>query len=116
MKEIHKIDAQDKAVGRVASQAAMLLMGKDKTTYQKHLAPSVRVQVVNASKTYIPLRKMIGKLFHHHTGHPGGHKPKTMAHIAATKGKSELIRKAIYGMLPKNKLRAVMLKNLTITE
>ncbi len=116
MKEIYTIDAKDKTVGRIASQVATILIGKNKASYQRNIAPAVKVSVINAAKAYIPLKKLTDKVYHHHTGHPGGHKPKSMEKIIEKKGHKEIFRKAIYNMLPKNRLRAIMLKNLVITD
>ncbi len=116
MKEVYKIDAGNKTVGRVASEAAIFLMGKNKVNYQRNTAPNVKVFVDNVSKARISLKKLRGKRYHYHTGHPGGYKPQTMEKIIEKRGRKEVFRKAIYNMLPKNKLRAIMLKNLVITD
>jgi len=114
----HTIDAKGKRLGRVASQAAQILMGKDKVDYARNAAPKVKVAIVNASKVNMDEKKMEQKLYKAYSGYPGGLKIRTMRQVTEQKGKgfSELFRDAVHGMLPSNKLRPVMLKNLTISE
>lgn len=119
-KEIKKIeyviDAQGKALGRVASEVAELLRGKNTVTFVKNLAPKVSVKIVNASKLDVTQKKMREKIYHHYSGHPGGMKNTSLTRLVEKKGWAEPLKKAVYGMLPANRLRAVMMKNLIITE
>jgi large subunit ribosomal protein L13 len=112
----HTLDAQNKKVGRVASEAAKLLMGKNSTAYVRNAAPSVTVEIVNASKADITVKKQANVLKARYSGYPGGLVQETVAHVIEKKGVSELFRKAVYGMLPSNKLRSRMIKNLKVTE
>jgi len=115
-KKEYTIDATDKALGRVASEAAEVLRGKDTTAFVKHLVPKVTVKIINAGKLDVTQKKMREKIYHHYSGHPGGMKNTSLAHLIEKKGWAEPIKKAVYGMLPANRLRAVIMKNLIITE
>lgn len=115
-KKEYVIDATGKALGRVASEASKILRGKDQTDFVKHLAPKVTVKIINAEKLDVSQKKMKEKIYRHYTGHPSGLRESTLAHLIEKKGWAEPIKKAVYGMLPDNRLRAVMMKNLIITE
>ncbi len=110
------IDATNMSLGRTASKAAVLLMGKNKPTYAKNVVASVKVHIVNASKLSINAKTLTNKKYVSYTGYPGGLNIKSMAHKAATKGYEEIMRLAVYGMLPGNKLRPKIMKNLIVSE
>ena len=110
------IDAQNKKLGRLASEVAILLMGKDKTDFARNTFPQREVKVINVSKLDIDERKKLAKEYTHYTGFPGGLRTETLGHLIARKGNGEALRKAVRGMLPANKLRPKMLKNLIIEE
>ncbi len=112
----HTIDATDKKVGRVATQAAVLLMGKNLPDFARNNIPEVTVEIKNTSKASIADSKMLQKTYSRYSGYPGGLKQPTMKEVIGKKGYSEIFREAVAGMLPKNKLRPRMLKNLIITE
>lgn len=116
MKKIIEIDAKGKKLGRVASQVAIILMGKNLTNQQRNTAPDVSVKIANASKLMIDSKKKKEKNYASFSGYPGGLKKENMEKLIARKGFSGALKLAIYGMLPSNKLRAKMLNNLTITE
>jgi large subunit ribosomal protein L13 len=115
---IHTIDAEGKTLGRVASVAAKALLGKNETDFTKNNVADVLVKITNASKTKMTEKRMLETLHETYSGYPGGLKFKTNAKILAQKGKgvSELYKLAVYNMLPNNKLRARMMKRLTITD
>jgi len=113
---IHKIDATDKAFGRVASSVAKALMGKNSPDYVPNKVSNVRVEIINASKTKMSVRRMNETLHERYSGYPGGFRTSTNAEIIGKKGWRGLYELAIYGMLPSNKLRPIMMKHLTITE
>ena len=115
-KKEYIIDATGKALGRVATEVVKFLRGKDSTTFVKHIAPKVTVKVINAGKLDVTPKKMKEKIYRHYTGHPGGLREVPLNRIVEKKGWAEPIKKAVYGMLPDNRLRAVMMKNLIITE
>lgn len=112
----HTIDATEKKLGRVASEAAVLLMGKNVADFQKNEVANVKVNITNASKLDIDSKKLNSKEYKRYSGYPGGLKIRKMSHVVDNKGYKELVERAIYGMLPANKLRAKVMKNLVITE
>jgi large subunit ribosomal protein L13 len=112
----HTIDATNMKLGRVASQAAKLLMGKDSAQFVKNAAPSVRVHITNASKISVTEKKRNTFEYTTYSGHPGGIKVESMDNLIRRRGFGELFRRAVSGMLPKNKLHKEMMKHLEITE
>lgn len=110
------INAENKSVGRVATEAAAFLMGKDTPAFRKNIAAEVKVTVINAAKAGIHPKKMEDKKYKAYSGYPGGLKETSMPHMIAKKGYGELFRIAVRGMLPRNKLRAIRMKNLAVTE
>lgn len=112
----HTIDAKGRKLGRLASEIAVILMGKDSSDFVKNVAPRVKVKVVNGSQIDISARKMAEKRYKSFSGYPSGLKIKSGDEVVKTHGYRELLRKAVYGMLPGNKLRKVMMKNLEVIE
>lgn len=112
----YTIDAKGKKLGRVATEAAMILMGKNKPDFRSNVAPNVRLVIENASKLAISEKKKDETLYTRYSGYPGGLKVQSLGEIIEKKSYGEALKKAIYGMLPANKLRKVMLSNLTIKE
>lgn len=115
-KEQHVINASGKRLGRVATQVATLLMGKHRADAVKNTVPPVEVKVENASKLLISERKLEDTLYTRYTGYPGGLRQVSMQKLIDKKGFSEVFRKAVYGMLPSNRLRAKRMKNLIVSE
>lgn len=116
MNTLHTIDAQGKSLGRIASQAAILLMGKNLVSFEKNEVADAKVAILNVSKLRISPKKMKTVRYERYSGYPGGFKNPTMEQVVAKKGYSEIMKLAVYGMLPANKLRPRMMKNLTISE
>lgn len=116
MKNIIEIDAKGKRLGRVASQAAVFLTGKNLTDQRRNFVPDIMLKITNASKLQINSKKKKEKEYASFSGYPGGLKKESMEKLIDRKGWSEILKLAIYGMLPSNKLRPKMLNNLTITE
>ena len=112
----HTIDATNKALGRVASQAAKILLGKQTTNYARNVVAKETVEIINASKAKFTENKLRDTLHERYSGYPGGLKFLTSAMVASKKGYSELFNLAVYGMLPGNKLRKERMKNLKVTE
>ena len=110
------IDAKNKSLGRVASEAAKMLMGKDDVSYEANKVAEVKVNITNASKLKITEKKRQEKLYMHYTGYPGGLRKEKLESLVGRKGYKEILQIAIKGMLPANKLRPLMLKNLTIID
>ena len=115
-KTLKTIDASGRALGRVASEAAMSLMGKTKATFERNKYSGFPVKVVNASKLRITTKKL-EEIYHtRYSGIPGGLRILKGVETAKTKGLKELIKLATYRMLPGNKLRRVMMKNLKVED
>lgn len=113
---MYTIDAENRSMGRVASEVAVLLRGKDKPDYAPNVAPKNKVTIINASKTKLTGKKMTDKVYLRHSEYPGGQKSETAEEVITKKGYEEVFRKAIYGMLPANRLRRIMMNNLTIKD
>ncbi|MEX0917467.1 MAG: 50S ribosomal protein L13 [Candidatus Paceibacterota bacterium] len=112
--ETHTIDASGKKLGRVASEAAILLMGKARTDFEKHEIAPVKVEILNASKLNLPEKKQVEKKYIRYSGHPGGLKEESLEHLITRSGYEEVVWRAIYGMLPANKLRNELMKQVEV--
>lgn len=110
----HTLDAQGKKLGRIASEAAKLLMGKNRVDFVRNAIPNVKVTIINTSKADITNKKLDGKVYTSYSGYPGGLKQSSMKKVVSDKGTKEAFKKAVYGMLPVNKLRAKMMLNLKV--
>jgi large subunit ribosomal protein L13 len=113
VRQWHVLDAQDLVLGRIASTAALLLMGKHKPTYTPFLDTGDHVIVINAAKVKLTGRKDEQKLYRHHTGYPGGLIEIGARKVRATRP-TRMIEDAISGMLPKNKLGKQMYRKLKV--
>ena len=107
------VDAKDKILGRLASKIASILMGKGKVIYSPHQDTGDEVIVVNASKVRTTGKKMTEKVYKRYSAYPGGLNLETLEHTMKTKP-TFVIRHAVKGMLPKNKLGAKLLKKLKV--
>jgi large subunit ribosomal protein L13 len=107
------IDAQDAVLGRLASKAAMLLMGKNKPIYTPFLDTGDHVVVVNAEKVRLTGQKEEDKIYRRHSGYPGGLKEITAKRLRRTRPE-RMIELAIQGMLPKTKLGKQMYRKLNV--
>lgn len=115
-KELKIIDASSRTLGRVASEVAMSLMGKTKATFERNIYSGFPVKVVNASKLKITAKKL-EEIYHtRYSGIPGGLRILKGTETAEKQGLKELIKLATFQMLPDNKLRRIMMKNLTIED
>jgi large subunit ribosomal protein L13 len=112
----YTIDAQGKKLGRIASEAASCLMGKKTSTFAKNVSAEVEVEIVNASKTDVNARKKVADVYVTYTGFRGGLNKEKLGDLMNRRGMSEVYKRAVYGMLPNNKLRALRMKNLIIKE
>lgn len=108
------IDADKKALGRVAAAAAKILMGKHKVTFAKNVVDPEGVKIINASKIFLSGTKAGSKTYLRYSGYAGGLKSETYDMLIARKGHEEVIRQAVLGMLPKNRLQAKRIKLLSI--
>jgi large subunit ribosomal protein L13 len=109
----HVIDAQDVVLGKLASKAAMLLMGKTKPTYTTFMDTGDHVVVINAAKVKVTGRKEEDKMYRHFTGYPGGLVEKSLKRVRAERP-VRLVEDAIFGMLPKTKLGKQMYRKLKV--
>ena len=112
--QIITIDAKDKTLGRVASEAATALRGKTSASFERNAVADVKVKIVNVSGMHIPEGKRKGKAYVRYTGYPGGLRSRTLEEMIEKKGIEEPIKLAVYGMIPNNKLRPIIMKNLII--
>ncbi len=112
-KKWYLVDASGKVLGRLASQIAMILMGKHRPTYTPHVDTGDYVVVVNAEKVVLTGRKLDQKNYYRHSGYPGGLKVVTARQLLQ-KHPEKLIYLAVKRMLPKNKLGRKMLKKLKV--
>ena len=110
------MDATGKRLGRLASEIAGILNGKNMPDYIPNKVPSVQVEVENAAKMQITDRKKQEKIYERYTGYFGGRREVSLAQLLKKKGYREALRKAVYGMLPGNKLRNEKMKKLHINE
>lgn len=109
----HMIDAKDKILGRLATVIASLLKGKHKTDITPHVDCGDAVIVVNAEKIKVTGNKLEGKLYKRYSGYPGGLRQEPLGHLLERRP-TDVLRHAVKGMLPKNKLGTRMLKRLKI--
>lgn len=112
-RETHQMDATDQTLGRLASNIVVLLRGKNKPEFEPNIDGGGFVTVQNIKKLRVTGKKMEQKKYYHYSGYPGGLKETTLRHLVADKGMSEALRRAVWNMLPKNKLRAEMIKRLS---
>ncbi len=113
-RKTHIIDATGKSLGRLATYIADLLRGKTKVGFAPYKDDGDFVVVENVNKMAITGQKKKQKIYFHFTGFIGGMKEVTMEKLIEKKGVGEVLKKAVAGMLPKNKLKTGMLKRLTI--
>ena len=111
----YTIDAKGKRLGKVATEAATLLMGKNQPDFAKNIVADVKVTIENASQLDIPEKKKT-EGYQTYSGYPGGLKTETLEHLGERRGYAEVVRRTVNGMLPKNKLQSVLMKNLVVTE
>ncbi|HEY4361808.1 MAG TPA: 50S ribosomal protein L13 [Bryobacteraceae bacterium] len=109
----HVIDADGEVLGRVASKAALVLMGKNKPMYTPYIDTGDHVVVVNAEKIRLTGRKENQKMYRRHSGYPGG-LTETLARTVRQQKPTRMIEEAISGMLPKNKLGKQMYRKLQV--
>lgn len=110
------IDAKNQKLGRLASQVALILMGKDKTDFAKNKLADVEVEVVNASLMNIDQKKLKNKTYQRYSGYPGGQKIILMSKMIEKGGYESVIKNAVKGMLPANKLRTKRLFKLKVID
>lgn len=112
-RKVHILDAADKSLGRLASQAAQLLRGKHKVSFVMHLDLGDKVVIKNAGKLKFDPKKLATKIYYKHTGYMGHLKKKKMDKVFKDKPE-EVVLRAIKGMIPSNKLKNNILKRLKV--
>jgi large subunit ribosomal protein L13 len=109
----HVIDATDQVLGRIATKAATILSGKHRPNYAPFSITGDHVVIINADKVKVTGQKLDQKVYRHHTRYPGGLKEVGIRKVLATRPE-RIIREAVLGMLPKNKLRKRLVQRLKI--
>jgi large subunit ribosomal protein L13 len=107
------VDAEGQTLGRLATHIADTLRGKDKPQYTPHVDTGDFVVVVNAEKVAVTGNKLDDKLYHRHSGYPGGLRTRTLREQLSRRPE-EVIRKAVKGMLPRNRLSRAQLRKLKV--
>lgn len=110
------INAEGKTLGRLATEVAVSLIGKDSASFERHIYSGGKVKVLNASKIKVTAKKMEDMLREKYSGHRGGLKILNWKEVVAKKGYRDLVLFAVKGMLPKNRLQKKMLASLTVEE
>lgn len=109
--KIHEIDASGKVLGRLATEIAILLRGKHRPDFDFHIDKGDSVVVLNVEQMKLTGNKLDKKVYFHHSGYPGGLKTKKLSELM-TSSPAQVLHRAVYNMLPKNKLRQHMIKRL----
>ena len=112
-REWHLIDLKDKVLGRIASEIAVKLIGKNKPTVTPHVDGGDYVVALNASEIAVTGNKLEDKKYYRHSHRPGGLKVRNLSEMLE-RFPEEVIRKAVYNMLPKNKLRSGRMNRLKV--
>lgn len=107
------IDVKNKSLGRAASKTAVMLRGKDEPNFAPNRVPALKIRILNVSKIRLTGNKENQKKYVRYSGYPGGLKHIRMKDLFSKKPE-EVFKKAVWGMLPKNKLRKIFIKNLII--
>jgi large subunit ribosomal protein L13 len=111
----HTIDAAGKRLGKIATEAAAVLIGKNDVDFARNVVNDVTVTIVNASKLDVPEKKG-GEIYQSYSGYPGGLRSETLKHLGTRRGYAEVLKRTISGMLPKNKHRKRLMTQLVVTE
>lgn len=114
-REWHLINAKDKILGRLSSEIALLLSGKSKPYFVRNLDCGDYIVVINSKHVKVTGNKVNIKKYFRHSGYPGGFRSETFKELM-DKNPNKIIRHAVSGMLPQNKLKAKMLKRLYVFE
>lgn len=112
MAEVIKIDAKGRRLGRLASEIAVILRGKNDPNFMPNILPTVKVEIENVSKIDFTGDKMDQKIYFRYSGYPGGMRQKKLRNVFE-KDPAWVLRRAIYKMLAPNRIRDKIIKNLT---
>lgn len=110
-----EVDATNQSLGRLASRIAVLLRGKNLPSYEPNVTPQIEVGVKNLNKIKFTGNKLKGKIYYRYTGYHGGIKKNTLDEKWA-KNPAEVLRYSVYSMLPKNKTRDKIIRNLKVVQ
>lgn len=114
MPKIYTIDAKGKKIGRVASEVASIIMGKKDPGFRRNAVSDIHVVIKNSQLADVNEKKLENKKYGNYSGFPGGLKIKSMKQVVAKLGFGRIFERAVWGMLPKNRLRSRMIKNLKV--
>lgn len=112
----YTIDATGKTLGRIATEAASVLLGKNTPSVKKNVVANVTVRVTHASAMRITEKKKELKTYHSHSGYPGSDRATKLSEVITKQGYGEALKRAVSGMTPKNTLREKRLKRLIVEE
>ena len=110
----YTIDAKNRSLGRVASEVSHLLLGKNSADFRRDRVSTNKVVIINVSDIKIGAKKINDKVYSSFSGYPGGLKKEKLGHKKERLGVEEIIKLAVYGMLPSNKHRSILMKNIKI--
>lgn len=110
------IDAKGKSLGRVATEAAKILLGKDTASFEKHIPSANFVKIVNGAGLSVRPLKKTTKMYKRYSGYPGGLTEESFEHLSKRKGYKAVIENAVYGMLPRTRHRDNLMKQLKVEE
>ncbi|MEP2770736.1 MAG: 50S ribosomal protein L13 [Fulvivirga sp.] len=110
------VDADSKVLGRLASEVAKIIRGKNKPGYTPHVDCGDNVIVINADKVRLTGKKWTDKVYISHTGYPGGQRATNPTEVKNKKSSTILVERAVKGMLPKNRLGSALFNNLHVYE
>ena len=113
MSTVIEIDAAGQSLGRMATQIATVLRGKDQASWTPNIIPDVQVVVHNLEKVVFKGTKGTSKVYHRYSGYPGGMKERTLEEAWA-RDKKAVLRKVVRGMLPENRQRDILLNHIII--
>ena len=113
-RETKTLDATGQSLGRLSTQIATILRGKDKPSWEPHIDAGDFVEVTNLDKVKITGKKLTDKIYYHHTGYPGGIRSQTLKEKIEKKGYDQVLADMVYNMLPDNKTRKTLMKRLIV--
>lgn len=111
IRKVHRLDARGRVLGRLATEVSQLLRGKNKVDFEPQFDRGDIVELINVDKIVVTGKKAEQKVYRHHSGYPGGLKEIKFSKLMAEKPE-EILRKAVWNMLPKNKLRSKFINRL----
>jgi len=109
----YTLDAAGKILGRLAVEAAVLLRGRNKATWLPRLTPTNKVVIFNTDKIKVSGKKLEQKIYRRHTGYPGGLREESLEKLLARDSR-KVVKRAVYGMLPRNRTRDKTIRNLSL--